>query len=70
MIESVPEGSSLPGLPTNGNPAPVRVLSICPSPRSLSTITQVLPRLKIQFESSQEKLARSSCAKTSAIVSY
>ena len=69
VTEYVPDGSSPPGLPTNGNPASVRMLSCQLLPRSLSTITQVLPRLKIQFESSQEKLAQSSSVKTPTIVS-
>lgn len=69
VTESVPEGSSLPALPSNGNPVAVclhRLFSL----QFSSTFIQVLPRLKIQFERSQEKLAQSASVEIQTIVSY
>jgi U3 small nucleolar RNA-associated protein 25 len=70
LTESVPEDSNLPDLPTNGNPVAVRRFLVHLCSLSSSTITQVLPRLKIQFESSQEKLAQSASVVIRTIVPH
>lgn len=69
VIEFVPESSNPPGPSTNGNPVAVRVFAKRLSLRSSSTFTQVLPRLKIQFECAQEGLAQSTYVGIPTIVS-